>query len=644
MKKQNYPDLSVLKKADDETLEKISETCPVLNQKEQNRLLERSQAKYRIRRLSTEEFAETETFEAEPIKRTINFVNIGAAAACFLVCTGTVGGGIWLMKHPQKPNVSQSAEQLASETNTETSVSEASVPETSVTTKVKETRPAEQTTVSVETLAVFQTQTVTVPAQTDTPKIAPKQTAAVEIPTETTRSTVPTETTRSTVTASTTAESEQKTTQPQETSAKITTASTAGTTVSTTVITEPEHIPETPSENALFQKLNFDENGCIHFEGMTVKTHFYTSSAKEYSISAEDAENPKYMLDKIYVPSYFPESNARFMDENTLFHVITARENDSNVMTSAEVGGYTAKLNGFILDYNTPYDMAQFIQQTIYTDWYDNKTDAYLKTTCNEFYYGNMENYYAYQMNGKKAILCGYADTECDRAWYVLTWVQDGYLFRLGGTATTGGCEDFVTVLANSEDFQDTVRMAESVAPNQLEGKTPDDFPIEYHDPLDHKSEIFMNNVQYIREHAFEQAFENLYSETGSSFKAVVITSHEELEELLSELIPAEATEKYPQYVAPTYQKFSKYDDAFFAEYDLLVVLKEEGSGSFWHEVQGISVDSENNCTVTIDRHMPETCTEDMAYWAICIETEKPIEQMNSVSVKFNDIMHSYNW
>ena len=637
MKKQNHPDLSVLKKADAETLEKISETCPVLNQKEQNRLFQRSQAKYRIRRLDTEEFAETETFEAEPITRTFSFVNIGAAAACFLVCAGTVGGGVWLMKHPQKPNVSQSAEQLTSEANTETSVTEASAPETSVTAKVKETRPAEQTTVSAETLAVLQSQTITVPAQTDTPKSVPKQTAAVEISTETTRNTA---------TFSTTAEPEQTATQPPETSAKITTASTAGTTISTTVITEPEYVPETPTENALFQKLNFDENGCIHFEGMTVKTHFYTSSKKEYSISAEDAENPKYMLDKIYVPSYFPESNAQFMDENTLSHMITAQENDSSVMKSAEIGGYAAKLNSFILNYKTPYDMAQFIQQTIYTDWCDSQKN-YLKTTCNEFYYGNMENYYAYQMNGKKAILCGYADTECDRAWYVLTWVQDGYLFRLGGTATTGGCEDFVTVLANSEDFQDTVRMAESVAPNQLEGKIPDDFPIEHPDPLDQKSEIFINNVQYIREdmlNAFEHKFKIIYSETKSTSQTVVITSPEELEGLVSELIPAETAEKYPQYTAPIYQKFSIYDDAFFAEHDLLVVLKAEGSGSFWHEVQGISVDSENNCTVMIDRHIPEECTEDMAYWAICIETEKQIEQMNSVSVKFNDIMHSYNW
>ncbi|MBE6876572.1 MAG: hypothetical protein E7496_07600 [Ruminococcus sp.] len=424
MKKTKYPDLSVLKKADAETLEKISETCPVLNQKEQNRLFQRSQTKYRIRRLSTEEFAETETFEAEPIKRTINFVNIGAAVACFLVCTGTVGGGIWLMKHPQNIAVSQSAEQLASETNTETSVSE---------------------TIQTETTLSETIQT--------TPKL--KELITTE-----------------------------------------------------TVSTTAESFSETQMETTVPE----------------------TSGTSEKSVTS-----PKTTT----VQTAEPEPTETKTPEQT---------ETSQIRTTSETTSKTT------------------VQTTV--------------TTAQEI------------------------------------------------PAVITEPEPSETMLETTEE-----------PPAETTPEPPTELLTE---PM--PEHITFKTVQCIREHAFEQAFENLYSETGSSFKAVVITSHEELEELLSELIPAEATEKYPQYVAPTYQKFSKYDDAFFAEYDLLVVLKEEGSGSFWHEVQGISVDSENNCTVTIDRHMPETCTEDMAYWAICIETEKQIEQMNSVSVKFNDIMHSYNW
>ena len=114
--KNQKQDFSVLKKADSRTVEKISEICPVLNQNEQKRIFARSQAKYRHYQKAAEPYADEETYQAEPVKTSGIFMNFGAAAACLLVCAGTVGGGIYLTRHQKDFSASQSAEQLASET------------------------------------------------------------------------------------------------------------------------------------------------------------------------------------------------------------------------------------------------------------------------------------------------------------------------------------------------------------------------------------------------------------------------------------------------------------------------------------------------------------------------------------------------
>ena len=71
----------------------------------------------------------------------------------------------------------------------------------------------------------------------------------------------------------------------------------------------------------------------------------------------------------------------------------------------------------------------------------------------------------------------------------------------------------------------------------------------------------------------------------------------------------------------------SGYDDAFFADHDLLFVLLEEGSGSVSHGVTQVkavpSADGRYILQTEIDRFLPEVGTDDMAEWHIMIEVEK---------------------
>ena len=68
----------------------------------------------------------------------------------------------------------------------------------------------------------------------------------------------------------------------------------------------------------------------------------------------------------------------------------------------------------------------------------------------------------------------------------------------------------------------------------------------------------------------------------------------------------------------------------------------EEGSGSIRHEVQGITADENNNWTVIINCKTPLCGTDDMASWAIFVETNKAVEFANSVTVDWIYVSPDY--
>ena len=76
-----------------------------------------------------------------------------------------------------------------------------------------------------------------------------------------------------------------------------------------------------------------------------------------------------------------------------------------------------------------------------------------------------------------------------------------------------------------------------------------------------------------------------------------------------------------------------KYDDAYFEDHILIMVLLEEGSGSIRHQVQSVNVSADGQCRIYIDRIVPEAGTCDMAEWHILIEPEAGVEIENESDI-----------
>ncbi len=61
------------------------------------------------------------------------------------------------------------------------------------------------------------------------------------------------------------------------------------------------------------------------------------------------------------------------------------------------------------------------------------------------------------------------------------------------------------------------------------------------------------------------------------------------------------------------------YDDGYFEEHELVLVLMEAGSGSVSHQVMDV-LTSSSGVTVTVHRMAPEICTADMAAWLMLVD------------------------
>lgn len=76
-----------------------------------------------------------------------------------------------------------------------------------------------------------------------------------------------------------------------------------------------------------------------------------------------------------------------------------------------------------------------------------------------------------------------------------------------------------------------------------------------------------------------------------------------------------------------------KYDEEYFENQILLMVLLEEGSGSVGHNVENVKVLQDEKLYISICAIVPEVGTCDMAEWHILIETEKGIDVTNEEEV-----------
>lgn len=107
----------------------------------------------------------------------------------------------------------------------------------------------------------------------------------------------------------------------------------------------------------------------------------------------------------------------------------------------------------------------------------------------------------------------------------------------------------------------------------------------------------------------------------------IVIRSREELEQYYEDNKSVYDLEHHEQVYSDTTIGFldaiEQYDEAFFADRDLIILVLEEGSGSIRHEVNGIRPYYDDSWQLTVRRITPEVCTDDMAQWHLLIEVQK---------------------
>lgn len=85
-----------------------------------------------------------------------------------------------------------------------------------------------------------------------------------------------------------------------------------------------------------------------------------------------------------------------------------------------------------------------------------------------------------------------------------------------------------------------------------------------------------------------------------------------------------------------------KYDEAYFENQILVMVLLEEGSGSNRHKVQSVNQSADGQCHIYIDTIVPEVGTCDMAAWHILIEPQAgtDIESESDITVLVDGVAY----
>lgn len=76
-----------------------------------------------------------------------------------------------------------------------------------------------------------------------------------------------------------------------------------------------------------------------------------------------------------------------------------------------------------------------------------------------------------------------------------------------------------------------------------------------------------------------------------------------------------------------------KYDETYFENQILIMVLLEEGSGSVRHKVDSVKVGWDEKLYININSIVPEEGTCDMAQWHILIEPENGVDVANETEV-----------
>ena len=121
--------------------------------------------------------------------------------------------------------------------------------------------------------------------------------------------------------------------------------------------------------------------------------------------------------------------------------------------------------------------------------------------------------------------------------------------------------------------------------------------------------------------------------------RGTVITSADELDAFIADNEDAygfrQWVEENPDCVQPYVKVFARYDDAWFATHQLVVLEVEATSGSYRHTVKRVTRTPEGEVAAEVERSRPAgAMTCDMAYWFFFAEMEtKDFRPTDAVTV-----------
>ncbi len=114
----------------------------------------------------------------------------------------------------------------------------------------------------------------------------------------------------------------------------------------------------------------------------------------------------------------------------------------------------------------------------------------------------------------------------------------------------------------------------------------------------------------------------------------MVIEELEELENYLS----ANDTQFDFTRTDPTFKSYvENKETAFFDDHYLILIKLQEVSGSIWHELDTLEVENDT-LMVTLNAHVPEIGTTDMAAWHLIIEVPKASYTFDDVALSVTRI------
>ena len=452
----------LLHHADDQAIEKIAEICPAVDQADHDRLLTEG-----LKRLGMSEFSAQQEIVHEEMIFISRFRHTWTMAACLLFCIGTIGGSIWMIRHlPTKPDTHQTAEELASEPETE---SESRAESETVFVIQTATQPVTEST------AVIQTMTESETTAPETEKVQEEIIQTTMTETESISETQVSETLLTTVITEETESQKTEIIQNTEPETELFSES--------ELESETETVPEESITD--FVKLEPDENGLIHLPDFSFKGN----QRDGYTIDCEKIPNPKHQIEMHYIPSYFPETFARYNQINEIYR--SAVQNaELQKMCYQNEKYYINNWFSFVLITDLDYNVI-VSQYSIMTDVFDQTTDALLESIYSDIKVScDPEEIYAYPIGEKIACVTGevvpnwacYTISNQQKILgmvnYSICWENDGYLFRLENLIPMDESGDFIASLEKSEDFWESIKMAESLIPFDTTGKSVEDYPV----------------------------------------------------------------------------------------------------------------------------------------------------------------------